>query len=137
MITIPTITQIAAQIIADIETKIGQTVPTLPKAFYRVLAYAQAGVIVLQYRFAAWIYLQIFAQTADEEALVRIGEQYGIFRAPAVAAVLTVTATGANDTVIPATTLWTSNGTVYQQGAAVAIAGGTASVQVTCLMSKT
>ena len=45
MITVPTIAQIRNQIIADIEAKIGQTVPALPRAFFRVLATALAGVV--------------------------------------------------------------------------------------------
>lgn len=135
MITIPTINQVRDQIVADIEGKIGQTIPAMPRAFFRVLATAQAGVIVLQYRFAAWIYRQIFPQTADAEALGRIGAQYGITRKASIAAVLTATATGTNGTTIPAGTLWQYNGQVYQQAAAVDISGGVATITVTALVA--
>jgi uncharacterized phage protein gp47/JayE len=130
MITIPTINQVRDQIVADIEAKIGQTIPAPPKAFFRVLATAQAGVIVLLYRFGAWLYRQIFPQTADAEALGRIGEQYGLTRKASVAAVLTAQATGINDTTIPAGTLWTREGQVYQQTAAVDIAAGVATITI-------
>jgi uncharacterized phage protein gp47/JayE len=133
MITIPKVSQIRDQIIADIEAKIGQTIPALPKAFFRVLATAQAGVIVLLYRFGAWEYDQIFPQTAGPEALGRIGEQYGIIRRPAVAAILTATATGASDTIIPIGTLWQADGVVYQQEASIAIAAGTATITIDAL----
>ena len=133
MITIPTITTIRDQIITDIEAKIGQTIPSSPKAFFRVLAYALAGVLNQIYRIGAWIYNQIFPQTADDEALANLGGQYGIVRRPAVAAKLTATATGANDTVIPSGTLWQRNGTVYQQTVDVSISGGTATVTVEAL----
>jgi uncharacterized phage protein gp47/JayE len=128
MITIPTINQIRDQIIADIEGKIGQTVPALPKAFFRVLATAMAGVIALLYRFGAWSYRQIFPQTADAEALMRIGAQYGINRKSSVSAVLTAQATGTDGATIPAGTLWTRNGIVYQQTASVDIAAGVAAI---------
>lgn len=133
MITIPTINQVRDQIVADIEGKIGQTVPALPKAFFRVLATAQAGVIVLLYRFGAWLYRQIFPQTADAEALARIGEQYGITRKASVAAVLTAQATGTNGATIPAGTLWIRNGLVYQQTTAVDIAAGVAAITLVAL----
>jgi uncharacterized phage protein gp47/JayE len=133
MITTPTISQIRDQIIADIEGKIGQTIPAMPKAFFRVLATALAGVVSLLYRFAGWAYAQIFPQTADAEALVRIGEQYGIVRLPAVAAELTATATGTNTTNIPAGTLWQKDGVVYQQTAAATVSGGSATITVEAL----
>jgi len=135
VITIPTISQIRDQIISDIEGKIGQTIPALPKAFFRVLATALAGAISLLYRFGAWIYEQIFPQTADAEALSRIGEQYGIIRAPATTSKLTATATGANDTIIPAGTLWQRDGIVYQQLADVDIAAGVANITIEALTS--
>lgn len=133
MITIPTVSQIRDQIITDIEGKLGQTIPALPKAFFRVLATALAGVMALLYRFGAWIYAQIFPQTADDEALILIGGQYGIVRSPAVAAVLELDATGASDTVIPGGTLWQNGGTVYQQTAGVSIVLGVATVEVLAL----
>lgn len=61
----PTTAEISANIVAQIETQIGQTVPLLPKAFIRVLAKALAGVFVLLYKYGGYIFLQIFASTAD------------------------------------------------------------------------
>jgi len=133
MITIPTIQEIKDQIISDIELKIGQTIPTLPKAFFRVLATALAGVLSLVYRYGRWIYEQIFPQTAEIQALRRIGEQYGIFQTASVAAVLTATATGITDSIIPSGTLWQANGIVYQQAEGVIIANGIASITVEAL----
>jgi uncharacterized phage protein gp47/JayE len=115
MIQVPGVAQIRDQIIADIESKIGQTIPAMPKAFFRVLATAFAGVLSLLYRFGAWIYDQIFPQTAGIEALLRIGAQYGIVRTPAVAARLTALATGEAGTIIPVGTLWQFSGLVYSQ----------------------
>lgn len=133
MITIPTIASIEAQEVADVDGKIGQTVPSLLKAYFRVQARSHAGVMGLLYRFGAWIYNQIFPQTADREALLRIGASYGLYPNSAVAAILTATATGANDTVTQAGWLWQINGIVYEQLEDVAIAAGTATISVECL----
>lgn len=135
MVTIPTTAEIRDQIISDIEGKLGVNVPALPKAFIRVLATALAGVQSLAYRFGLWIYKQIFAATADEEALILRGAQYDLSRSPAVRAKLTAEATGTNGTTIPAGTLWIGdeNSLVYQQTAAAEIASGTAAITVECL----
>ncbi len=135
MVTIPTIAEIRDQIISDIEGKLGITVPWLPKAFIRVLAIALAGVLSLAYRFGLWCYKQIFAATADDEALILRGAQYGLSRSPAVRAKLTAQATGDDDTSIPAGTFWIGddNGLVYQQEETVVISGGVATITVECL----
>src|SRR4030042_357699 len=131
MVTIPTVAQIRQQIIADIEGRIGPTRPVLPKAFLRVLATALAGALALLYRVAAWVYRQIFPQTADDEALARIGERYNILRIAAVRAKVTATATGDDTTIIPAGTLWVAaDGQVYSQTEDAEIDAGPASIPV-------
>lgn len=134
MITIPTIATIRDQIVADIESKIGQTIPTLPKSFFRVLATAVAGVMALLYRFGAWVYNQIFTATADIEALRLRAADLGMSpQEAATFAVLTAIATGSNDAVTQAGWLWQINGVVYEQEADVAIAAGTATITIECL----
>lgn len=135
MITIPKISAIADQIITGIEAKIGQTIPSAPKAFFRVLAYALAGVLALVYRYGAWVYLQIFPGTADLESLRRIGEQYGITQLPATAAEFTAIASGVNGTEIPAGELWQLGNQVYTQTALVTISGGLASISLLALVA--
>jgi uncharacterized phage protein gp47/JayE len=132
-VTIPSITAIRDQILSDISARIGASVPILPKAAWRVLATALAGVLALLYRMTGWGYRQIFPQTADDAALASIGEQYGIIRTPAVAAKLTATATGTDGTNIPAGTFWTLLGLIYTQDALQVIASGTATIALTCL----
>lgn len=134
-VTTPTVAAIRDQIISDIEGRIGTTVPILPKAFVRVLAVALAGALALLYRYAAWVYRQIFPQTADEAALLLIGARYGLTRTVAVAAQLIATATGTVGTDIPAGTLWlNADGLVYSQTALATIGGGgTATITVECL----
>lgn len=136
MITVPTITELRDQIIADIEGTIGQTVPVLPKAFVRVLAASLAGVLAQLYRFARWIYGQIFPATADDEALLRIGAQYGMGKRPGVAAIIDIQIVGTSGTLVPASSIWTgNNGLSYSQTALAQIVDGLATARLTCLVS--
>ena len=80
-----TIDEIQADIINDIETKFGQIVPILPKAVFRVLAYVLAAIWVILYKFGAWLYLQIFVTSGDEEAVEYWGVLVGITRVAATA----------------------------------------------------
>lgn len=64
---VPTTSAIAANIVAQMEAALSQSVPLLPKAFIRVLAKALAGVVVLLYKYAGWIFLQIFVAHASFE----------------------------------------------------------------------
>jgi len=130
---IPTLSEIKAQIITDIEGAIGQTSPIFPKAFVRVTAAALAGLQWLCYRFAVWCYHQIFTATADEAAVLARGAQYGLAPTVAVAAKLEAEATGDNDTTIEAGTLWYAGDMVYSQTEAEIIAGGIATIEIECL----
>ena len=59
---IPTPTEIKDRIISDLETKLNQTTPSLPKAFNRVLAGAIAGFILLLYQAILWVYTGKYSQ---------------------------------------------------------------------------
>jgi len=135
MVTIPTTKESRAQIISDIEGAIGQSVPWLPKAFVRVLATALSGVTTLLYRFGQWVYRQIFTQTADREALLWRGDEYGLTPTAAQSAQLTATVTGTDGTQIPVGKLWKSSesGVIYRQEATVSILSGSAIITVTAL----
>ncbi len=135
MITIPTLTEIRDQILSDIESATGQTAPLLPKAVWRVLATALAGALVLLYRFGAWAYRQIFTLTADDEGLYNKAVEYGMTRTPAVQWIGTATATGDDDTVITAGTLWSYNNYVYEVQTAVTVSGGQAAMTLKSLES--
>lgn len=61
----PTTKQISDNIIAQLEASFNQTIPLLPKSFFRVLAKTFAGVFVLIYKYAGFTFLQMFVQTAS------------------------------------------------------------------------
>lgn len=64
MATAPTTTQINDVIIAQLEAAFNQTIPLLPKSFLRVIAKVLAGVIVILYKYAGFMFLQMFVQSA-------------------------------------------------------------------------
>jgi len=72
--TAPTTTAISDQIIAGLEASLSQTIPLLPKAFSRVMAKVLAGVFVLQWHYAQFIFFQIFVRYATNEE-VTIGSK--------------------------------------------------------------
>lgn len=63
----PTTSEISDNIVAQISAQIAQTVPLMPKSFIRVLAKALAGVIVVLYKYAGFIWLQMFVRTASDQ----------------------------------------------------------------------
>jgi len=70
----PTTQQIAANIIAQLEAALSQTIPLLPKSFSRVLAKALAGVFVTLYKYAGFSLLQQFVSRATIEETEVNGE---------------------------------------------------------------
>lgn len=54
-------------LVAAISASINQTIPILPKSFVRMLAAVLAAVLVVLYKYAAFIFLQIFVATASFE----------------------------------------------------------------------
>ena len=115
MPTIPTVAEIKARIVADIETEIGQTSPALPKSWNKVIAGAVAGVIVLLYQATLWVYRQIFPETADYAALVLLGKLVQIYPTRSNQAVITANVYGTiGESVVSGTTLFKSDtGTIY------------------------
>lgn len=61
----PTTSELNESILAQIEAGLGQSVPLLPKAFLRVLAKVLAGLFILLYRYAGWMFLQMFVAHAS------------------------------------------------------------------------
>lgn len=62
----PSTKEISDNIVAQIESSLGQTVSALlPKAFIRVLAKAVAGVFTVLYKYCGFIFLQLFVTTAS------------------------------------------------------------------------
>ena len=89
----PTINEIAANIISDIEAEYNQTIPLLQKAVFRIWAFISAAVFIILYKFGTDAFNQRFVQTANSTFLSLLGEQVGVTRTPAQQWVGTVDAT--------------------------------------------
>jgi len=125
MIATPTAKELSDQILADIEGVLGQSVPILPKAFLRVLAKTLGGALALLYRVIRWTYDQIFPATADEDSLIKRGQEYGLNPRPATPSVIDIQIVGDIGASIPAATIWKgNNGLAYSQRA-LAVIGDT------------
>ena len=61
----PTTKEISDSIIAQLEASLNQTVPLLPKSFMRVLAKTLGAVFILLYKYAGFMFLQMFVRTAS------------------------------------------------------------------------
>ncbi len=64
MATTPTTSELNATIIAQLEAALNQTIPLLPKSFLRVIAKVLAAVNIILYKYAGFMFLQIFVKTA-------------------------------------------------------------------------
>lgn len=69
-LTTPTTKQISDNIISQLELSLNQTIPLLPKSFNRVLSKALAAVFVLLYKYAGFIFLQMFVSKASDQETV-------------------------------------------------------------------
>lgn len=61
----PTTKQISDSILAQLEAALAASTPLLPKAFVRVLARVLGGVFILVYKYAGWMFLQMFVSSAS------------------------------------------------------------------------
>ena len=63
-ITTPTTKEVSDNIVAQLEAALNQSLPPLPRSFTRVLAKSIAGVFMLLYKYAGFMFLQMFVRTA-------------------------------------------------------------------------
>ncbi len=142
-LTVPSTQSISDNVVAQIQSSIGQTIPLLPKTFTRVLAKVLAGVVVILYKYGGFIFLQLFVSTASMAEttingkkikplvewgrLIGVGDPYAATRAELVINVSVTNQVGN----LPAGSqlLRTSTGFVYQTTTVRAL--NAATVQVT------
>lgn len=132
MVTIPTIAEIKAEILADIEAS-STTSSLLPVSVWEVLATAMAGAQKLLYILGLWLYNQIFTVTMDDDALTARGAEFGLTQGVATIWKGTATATGTDGTIIAAGKLITYNSFAYEVDTAVEITGGSITVDLSSI----
>jgi uncharacterized phage protein gp47/JayE len=130
---IPTTIESTEQNVTTFETTLNQSVPLTDQAFSRVVAFIQAGSQTGLYKYSAERILQNFALTATGEDLDRIGNEYGVVRKPASAAVIVIEMTAASGTSVDVTNAWIgdSNGVRYIPDSGASESGGEIEVTVT------
>jgi len=140
----PTTRALSDQIVADLQDSLAQTIPILPKAFVRVLAWALAGVVVLLYKYASFIALQLFIAHASAQETTVNGKkivplfEWGILIGvgrpnAAVAAQLSTTVTVTNQSgslAARSVLLYSPTRVVYETVADVALDAPTVNVTV-------
>lgn len=138
----PTTSQVANNVIVQLEASLSQTIPLLPKAFSRVLAKSLSGVVVTLYKYAGFNLLQQFVSSASfgetevNGRLIRPLVEWGRLIGagdplPATQAELTVSVTVTNPSgSLPGGSqlLHASTGVVYQTVAAVLLDAETVTV---------
>lgn len=140
----PTTSEINANIIAQLEASLNETLSLLPKSFNRVLAKALAGVFILLYKYAGFTALQTFVKTASGKDTVINGVIVNPLRfwgrlvgvgdpTPATFAELTVDVTVTNQVgSLPAGTqlIYQPTGVTYITIGSVALTAATVSATV-------
>lgn len=143
-LSFPTTKEISDSIVAQIEAALSQTIPLLPKAFTRVLAKALAGLLTLVYKYAGFIFLQLFVAHAtfrettingvtvrplvEWGRLIGVGDPVAATRAELVVTVTVQNQTGslgAGEQL-----LRTQTGVIYRTVAAVALDAPTVNVTI-------
>jgi uncharacterized phage protein gp47/JayE len=130
----PTLPQIAARVKTDISTALDSTAAFFRRSFERGVQNAMSGVSHHLHGHVAWIALQLDPTSADDDMVEKLhGNPWGITKVAAVAAVITVTATGTNGTVVPATTTsyLRSDGTRFTVTTGGTVSGGTVTLTLT------
>lgn len=114
MVQIPTLQEIYNGIIADLENEYSITIPVFGKSALRALAGVQAGKLWIYYKLVGFLQKNIFADTADPEAIGGTLERFGRVKLgrnpfPAIAGQYAVLVTGTAGQIIPAGTTFKSN----------------------------
>lgn len=105
----PTTNETSDLILSQFEASLSQSIPLLPKSFLRVLAKVMAGVFMLLYKYAGFIFLQMFVRTATYEQttvngrVIRPLQEWGNLvgepdREPAIRAELSINVSVTNQT---------------------------------------
>lgn len=140
MTTIPTISQLYDQTIADINAEFGTNINPVGKAFLRAFAAVVAALRKIDYLVLGAVQKNIYLDTCDEETLLRHGK-IKLNRLPfqPVAGKYKLEVTGSTGATIPAGTLFKSNdtafnpGIIYQVDSDYTLAASTDFILVRCL----
>lgn len=131
----PTLSELVDRVRSDLRSRLGLTA-SLSRAFADVMAAVWAGAVHLNHGYLQWLSKQLFATTAEQEALYAKASMYNIAPSPATFATGSVQATGDESSVISAgTVLVRDDGVTYIVDDEETISGGTATLDVTAVIA--
>lgn len=130
----PTLQQLISRDQTDIESRLPGTDPRLRYSVLGILARTHSGAVHGLYGHQEWISRQIIPSTADEVALKRAADFWGLSRLPASPASGVFKVNGTNGSTLPAgTLLQRSDGVQYSVDADGTVASGSVSVTITAV----
>lgn len=133
----PTLSDLIVRVQEDFQSRLGLSGKIVRNTMVWIFARVYAGLAHGLYGFLDYISRQVFPDTAEDENLIRWATLYGLTRIPATFAEGEVTVTGTNDISIPSgTILERADGVEFQVLSDVAIAGGTAILQVRAVVPE-
>lgn len=149
--TPPTVSQISANIIAQLESTLNQAIPGLPRAFYRVSAKAIAAVYVILYKYGGFIALQQFVTFASDKEVTINGktliplQEWGVLvgeglpnAATRAEMTTTITVEQEGGTIFAGQLLYnTANGYTYRLLSSVVLVGATVTGLVRAVSDQT
>jgi uncharacterized phage protein gp47/JayE len=132
----PSLPDLITRIGGDLRGRLEVVGPVLRRAMADVLSKVWAGGIHEVYGLLVWLSRQLFADTAERDALLRKAGLYGIVPAAATFATGNITATGANGTSILAETIYRLDAVkAYRVTTGQVIASGTATLPVAAVLA--
>lgn len=128
----PTLPQLIDQGAAEFESRLPGVLVRVRRSLIGVLNRVLAGGLSGLYQFVEYLNRQVWPDQAEAEFLVEHGARWGVYRTPAAPATGSVSFTGTNGAIIPASTVvQRADGTRYLTDAIATIAAGVALVPVT------
>lgn len=114
MVSIPTLTEIYNDLIAQIEAKFSITIPTTGPSYLRAQCAVDAATLYLAYLYIADVQKNIFPDTADPESAGGTLERHGRVKLnrgpfPATSGFYRIQLTGDTGAVVPENTRWKSD----------------------------
>ncbi len=132
----PSLAALIDRVRGDLRGRLEIGGPLLRRAMVDVLGAVWAGGVHLLYGYLDWIARQLFATTAEREALLREAAEYGITPAAATFATGNVTATGTNgSSILAGKIIRLDAATSYRVETGQVIAGGTATLPVAAVLA--
>lgn len=132
----PTLAQLIDRVRGDLRGRLEIVGTLLRRAMADVLGTVWGGAVHLLYGYIDWLALQLFATTAERDALLEKSAMYGIVPTAATFATGNVTATGTNgSSILAETILRLDAATSYRVVTGQVIASGTATLPVAAVLA--